>query len=1296
MASNTYSLATPPVFTGVNYQMWAVRMKTYLQACDLWDAVEQEHEPQPLSADPTIAQIRNNREERSRKFKAKTCLYAAVSEAIFPRIIAFDTGKQIWNYLKEEFHGNERTIQMQVLNLRREFEMQKMKDSETIRDFSDRLLSIVNKIRLLGEELSDQRVVEKILVTLPERFESKISSLEEAKDLSKISLGELLNALQAQEQRRTIRQEESMEGAFPAKVQVKESDKGKRKNIKYKGAGSSNRRVGTFPPCQHCKKTNHSQNYCWWRPDVKCRKCNQLGHMEKICKNRTNQQHEEAQVANQQQEEQLFVATCFVSKHASDCWLIDSGCTNHMTNDVNLFKHLDKSSVSKVRIGNGEYIPVKGKGTVAIEGNSGIKLISDVLFVPEIDQNLLSVGQLLEKGYSVVFKNKHCLISDPTGLEIFTIKMQGKSFSLDWMEEETAAVSNTTNEADLWHKRMGHFNQAALVHMQRRKMVRGVPSLEEKITVCVSCQYGKQHRLGFPQNKAWRASEKLQLIHTDVAGPQMTDSLNGSRYYVAFIDDYTRMCWVYFLKSKAEVAGVFLRFKNWVENQSGHKIQIVRSDNGTEYTSNKFAQFCHDAGIEHQYTTPYTPQQNGVSERKNRTIMEMARCLLFEKDLPKKFWAEAVNTAVFLLNRLPTRALQHKTPYEVWHGYKPSLQNLKVFGCLCFTHIPQVKRDKLDRKAEAGIFVGYSNVTKGYRVYQPATEKIIISRDIKFVEAEKWNFEDTTSNASKEIMQDFDEDVDDTPVRGTRLLADIYQSFNVAVLEPAEYEEAKNDPRWVTTMKEELSMIEKNQTWELVDMPTHKQPIGVKWVYRTKLNADGTINKHKARIVVKGYAQVFGVDFSETYAPVARLDTIRMLLAIAAHKGWKIFQLDVKSAFLNGYLQEEIYVEQPKGFMVEGEEDKVYLLKKALYGLKQAPRAWYSRIDEHLLKHGFNKSLSESTLYIKSSNTGLMAVSLYVDDLFVTGNNSTMIDIFKAEMMEVFEMTDLGEMSYFLGMEVQQNQLGIFVGQQKYAKEILKKFKMEDCKSMTTPMNLKEKFSKEDGADKVDEAIYRSLIGCLMYLTATRPDIMHAVSLLSRFMHCASEIHFKAAKRVVRYIKGTLNYGIKFSCAENFELQGYADSDWAGSCDDMKSTSGYCFSFGSGIFSWCSKKQEVIAQSTAEAEYVAATAAANQVLWLRKILADLDMEQREATKVNVDNQAAIAISNNPIFHGKTKHFKLKYYFLREVQKNEELQLIYCKTEDQLADILTKPLPKARFETLRNKIGVCSKRCKEEC
>ncbi|KZV41734.1 retrovirus-related Pol polyprotein from transposon TNT 1-94 [Dorcoceras hygrometricum] len=263
-------------------------------------------------------------------------------------------------------------------------------------------------------------------------------------------------------------------------------------------------------------------------------------------------------------------------------------------------------------------------------------------------------------------------------------------------------------------------------------------------------------------------------------------------------------------------------------------------------------------------------------------------------------------------------------------------------------------------------------------------------------------------------------------------------------------------------------MIEKNKTWELVDRPKNRKIIGVKWVYRTKLNADGSINKFKSRLVVKGYAQIFGVDYSDTFAPVARLDTIRLLLAVAAQKNWKVHQLDVKSAFLNGFLQEEIYVEQPEGYKKEGEEDKVYLLKKALYGLKQAPRAWYSRIDDHLHKLGFAKSLSESTLYVKHTGTDILIISLYVDDLLVTGNNTSIVEKFKQEMMEIFEMTNLGLMTFFLGMEIKQSEFEVFICQKKYAKEILKKFKLEDCKQMGTPMNSKERLCKEDGAEKTD------------------------------------------------------------------------------------------------------------------------------------------------------------------------------------------------------------------------------------
>ncbi|CAL5403595.1 unnamed protein product [Camellia sinensis] len=880
-----------------NYQTWAVSMTAYLQAVDLWEAVEADYEIVPLPDNPTIQEIKIHKERTTKKYKAKSCLHSAVSEVIFTKIMTLESAKNIWDYLRTESQGNDRSRSMQVMNLRREFEIQRMKESETIKEYSDRLLSIVNKVRLLGEDLSDRRVVEKILVTIPERFESKISSLEESKDLTSISLAEFLNALQAQEQRRLIRQEGFVEGALKAKLQIQDKSKGKKKtgnkDNSSKGnaeVGDNNNKGGTYPQCQHCKKTNHPQSKCWWRPDIKCRKCNQLSHIEK-------------------EEEHLFVASCYASKNSNEHWFVDSGCTNHMTYDKELFKELDRTKISKVKVGNGEFIEVRGKGTVAIK--------------------------------SVL--DKKCMIRDADGREA------------------------------------------------------------------------------------------------------------------------------------------------WVENQSGCKMQVLRSDNDKENTSEQFDLFCEEAGIEHQLTTPYTPQQNGVTERKNRTLMEMTRCLLHEKVLQKKFWAEAANTAIFLLNRLPTRALKRKTPFEV-------------------------KRDKLDKKAEPGVFI----------------------------------------------------------VRGTRLLSDIYQRCNVAVTEPAGFEEAKNDQKWMEAMKEEMRMIEKNHTWELMEKPQNRKIIGVKWVFRTKLNADGSVKKYKARLVVKGYAQIYGVDFSETFAPVARLDTIRLLLAIAAQKDWKIYQLDVKSVFLNGFLQEEIYVEQPEGFVIQGHEDKVYLLKKALYGLKQAPRAWYSRIDSHLLSLGFVKSLSEFTLYVKEA-TDLIVVSVYVDDLLITGSNEDLIKEFKAEMLKVFEMTDLGLMSYFLGMEVKQRQ------------------------------HEKEKFSKDDGVDKVDEGLYRSLTGCLMYLTATRPNIMHAVSLLSRFMHCASEVHFQAAKRILRYIKGTVNYGIKFTHCSDFKFHGFFNSDWGGSIDDMRSTTGFCFSFGSGMFSWCSRKQEIIAQSTAEAEYVAATAAVNQALWFRKL-----------------------------------------------------------------------------------------------
>ncbi|KAL4036909.1 hypothetical protein IC575_000487 [Cucumis melo] len=776
-----------------------------------------------------------------------------------------------------------------------------------------------------------------------------------------------------------------------------------------------------------------------------------MGHEAVICRNNNQQQGVEAKIAYQEEEEedQLFVATCFVGGESNESWLIDSGCTNHMTHDKELFKDLKPTNITKVRIGNGDYISVKGKGTIAIASCKGTKHIQDVLFVPDINQNLLSVGQLIEKGFKVTFENEYCLIKDAANQDIFKVKMKGKSFSLNPLEEEQSVLLSKKMKR-LWQKS----RSLSSSRLQLTELALDFPKLSEEISSCKACHLESKIGSHFPSH----LGEPLKIAaHSHgCCGPRENTFFKRRLYYIAFIDDFTRMCWIFFLKFKSEVAHVFWKFKARVENESGCKIQMVRSDNGKEYVSAEFDKFCEDSGIKHQLTAPYTPQQNGVSERRNRYIMEMTRCMLHEKSLPKKFWARR-NTAVFLQNRLPTKALKEKTPFEAWYGYKPSLKFLKVFGCLCFTHVPQSKRDKLDRRASPGVFIGYSSISKAYKIFQPQTGKIVVSRDVHFEEDEEWNFDDAEKKGQtleKMKFKFFDssieeeddrqnEIVDDASVRGTRLLSDIYERCNVAVCEPANYAEAKKDQRWIAAMEEELSMIEKNKTWILVDRPQDRKVIGVKWVFRTKLNADGSINKHKARLVVKGYAQIFGVDYSDTFAP-------------------------------------------PEGCEKQGERNKVYLLKKALYGLKQAPRAWYSKIDEHLLSLGFLKSLSESTLYVKHNGTNILIVSLYVDDLLVTGNNADHIQNFKWEMMKMFEMTDLGLMSYFLGIEIKQGQGEVFICQKKYAKEILKKFKMDECKAVSTPMNQKEKLCKEDGADKVDEGYFRSLIGCLMYLTTTR------------------------------------------------------------------------------------------------------------------------------------------------------------------------------------------------------------------
>ncbi|KAG8480143.1 hypothetical protein CXB51_024938 [Gossypium anomalum] len=670
----------PPVFTGENYHIWVVKMKTYLQAHDLWSVVENDAEPPPLRANPT---------ER----------------------------------LKEEFIGSDKTRQQQVINLRRDFENLKMKESESIKQYSDRIMATVNSIRLLGEDFSESRIVEKVITTLPERFESKISSLEDSRDLTTISLSELVNSLYALEQKRANRQEENSEGAFQAKAKESSSanKKGKKPWLDKKDKFRKDSNKRSYPPSKGKAPV---------------------------------QQQDQAHSAEDQQakEEHVFSASSL---------------------------ELNMSFSSRIRIGNRSLIEAKGRGDVLINLSSSNKLITDVLYVPDIDQNLLSVGQLVEKGYSLFFRSGSCVIEDSLGQEVVTVPMADKCFMLDVSQLKRRAYLSQSDSAGLWHKRLGHVNFRLLDLLHKLGLAEDMTKVEPLEGVCDVCQLGKQARLSFPVDQAWRARETLELVHSDICGPMKTPSLNGSKYFLLFIDDLTRFCWTFFLKQKSDVFEAFGKFKAMVENQTGCRIKTLRTNNGAEYLSDRFKRLCEQAGIHHQLTTVYTPQQNGVCERKNRTVMDMARCLLFQSKLPNSFSTEAVNSSVYLLNRLPTYAVKDKTPFEAWHGLKPSVSHLEVFGYVCYVLVPAERRTKLERR------------------------KILVSRDIRFDEKKIWNwdglnanqFEEDSAEGNLELVEiePSNGNVDDLPVRGTRSIANVYQRCNVAIVEPSSYEEAARD-----------------------------------------------------------------------------------------------------------------------------------------------------------------------------------------------------------------------------------------------------------------------------------------------------------------------------------------------------------------------------------------------------------------------------------------------------------------------------------------------------------------------
>jgi hypothetical protein len=472
----------------------------------------------------------------------------------------------------------------------------------------------------------------------------------------------------------------------------------------------------------------------------------------------------------------------------------------------------------------------------------------------------------------------------------------------------------------------------------------------------------------------------------------------------------------------------------------------------------------------------------------------------------------------------------------------------------------------------------------------------------------------------------------------------------LSAIEPKNISEALKDESWIIAMQEELNQFKANDVWELVPNPKDMTIIGTKWVYRNKLDENRIVTRNKARFVAQGYNQQEGIDYDETYAPVAILESIRILLAYACALDFKLFQMDVKSAFLNGFINKEVYVAQPPGFIDFAKPDYVYKLKKALYGLKQAPKAWYDRLKAFLIKHDYSIGMVDNTLFTKRKDPNLIIVQIYVDDIIFGSTCQNMCDEFAKIMHDEFEMSMMGELNFFLGLQIKQLEDGIFFNQSKYIKEMLKKFGLEDSKLMKTPMSTEVKLTKDDEGESVDNTKYRGMIGSLLYLTASRPDIMFSVCLCARFQEDPKTSHLEAVKRIFRYVKGTIHLGLWYPKESGIETIVYADSDHAGDYVDRKSTSGICTFMGCCLTSWFSKKQTALAISTTEAEYVGAGKTCQQALWMKQALVDYGI-RLENVLIMCDNKGAIDLSKNPVQHSRTKHIKIRHHFLRDnVQK----------------------------------------------
>jgi histone deacetylase 1/2 len=1290
----------------------------------------------------------------------------SLSPTVLSTVARFTSSQATWSSLEKRYASQSKN---RILQLRHDLLTVKG-EGLSISDFVDKINQIADNLALAGKPVDDDELVNIILNNVGPAYEVTVSSAQ-ARDTS-ISYDDLVALLLNAEMRLKAQQTPSLETSPTAMYAPKATHNNNRgrNSVHHRGSNMRGRGPSGFRRYQNWSQPQSGSvsfgNSGPMPSRPPCQICNRSGHSALDCYQRMNHAYE-GRIPTQKLTAMAAIAS---SNIPSSTWISDSGASNHITSDLtNLAIHNEYQGKDHVAVGNGAGLTIAHTGSSKFTCGSSTFALKNILHCPSIAANLLSIYQFTRDNncYFVFYSDCFYVKDVKTGKTLFHGKSEHGLYpfrihtQISTKSGRPFALVGVRVSVPIWHSRLGHPANNTLSHLISNKclLMHGNNSLP----FCNSCPLGKSTKLPFQLSDS-TSKFPLELIHSDVWTSPII-SIKGSKYYILFVDDFSRYSWIFPMQYKHEVFDIFLKFKLHVENLFSSKIKMFQSDGGSEYTNRKFQNYLAHNGIGFRSSCPGHPEQNGVAERKHRHIVDTGLTLLAHAHMSSNYWVDAFQTALYLINRLPTRVLQYLSPYEKLFHKSPSYDTLRVFGCACFPYLRPYNTNKLQFRSKRCVFLGYSLNHQGYRCLDQSTGRIYLSRHVIFDEL-SFPFQETINTLSAETASlDFHSPLEtvteplphiplafttspDPPTQNppnvpitsitpstnilitppiiteptqpnttipnpiitetsspttnphpmvTRSRAGVSKpnpkyaltvTYDPTLLEPTCYTQAAKSEEWRKAMGAEFNALQQSGTWSLVQPTSDMNILPNKWVFKIKKHSDGTIERYKARLVANGFHQQEGIDYTETFSPVVKHSTIRIILALAVNHKWPIRQLDVQNAFLHGILSEEVYMRQPSGFIDPNYPNHVCKLHKSLYGLKQAPRQWFTRFSDYLEELGFCESKADYSLFTFQKGDLLIILLIYVDDILITGTSSSYIFSLIQNLGRLFSMKDLGPLHYFLGLEAVYSTTGLHLTQTKYTMDLLFRTKFQDVKPISSPANAGKKLSLYDGDPLSDPTEFRSVVGALQYLTLTRPDICFAVNQVCQFLHQPTTHHWTAVKRILRYLKDTPDHGL-FYQPGSLLLEAYSDADYAGCPDDRHSTGGYCVYLGHNPISWSAKKQRTVSRSSTEAEYRQLAYTAAELSWIRSLFKDLGI-RLSTPRIWCDNISSISLASNPVFHARTKHLEVDYHYVRDKVVRKELEVCYLSTTDQVADIFTKGLSKSRFLLLTNKLMVRSR------